>query len=107
MLGIKEVLLGANTDAPALNEFAKLIADELPAGQVECQDLASTVLYAALQVKHDAGACRATYPQLHSFVVKGGDMQQLSAKITEVINAGADKKYAESYRAISAIYFGR
>ena len=109
MLGTKDILMGANTSTPALNDFAKLVATELPAAdqEVDCNTLANTIMSAAFEAKRNSDAYRAAYPKLYGFITQGGDMCALSAKMVEVIDAGASKKYAESYRVISAIFFGK
>ncbi len=106
MLGIKDVLLGANTSTPALNEFAKLVADKLPQSEVGCRELACTVTRAAIGVKHDLYAHRDNYPNLYDYVNEGGEMCALSARLTEVIDSGAPSEYAKNYRAESKLYFG-
>ena len=107
MLEIKKVLLGANTCTPELNDFARLVAEELPGNEIDCRDLANAVMSVAFEVKRDQSDYHAKYPDLCSFIKQGGDMCALSAKITQVIDAGASAKYAESYRAVSAIFFGK
>lgn len=107
MLEIKKLLMGANTSTPALNDLAKLVAVELPGNDVACNDLATTIMNVAFEVKRDQSGYRAKYPSLCEFIAQGGDMCSLSAKITQIIDAGASAKYAESYRTISAIFFGK
>lgn len=106
MLGIKDVLLGANTSTPALNEFAKLVADKLPQSEVGCRELACTVTRAAIDVKNDPHAQRDDYPNLYDYVNKGGEMCALSARLTEVIDSRAPAEYAKNYKVESKLYFG-
>ena len=106
MPGIKDVLLGAKTSTPALNEFAKLVANKLPQSEVGCRELACIATRAAIDVKHDPYAHRDNYPNLYDYVNEGGEMCALSARLTEVIDSGAPAKYAENYRVESKLYFG-
>ena len=107
MLGTKDILMSADTGTPALNDFAKLVAIELPAAeQVDCQNLAIIIMNAALRVKNDHEACHEAYPQLYSFLNMGGSMMTLSAKMNEVIAARASKAYAENYRVVRNLFFG-
>ena len=108
MLGTKDILMGADTGTPALDDFAKLVATELPAAeQVDCQNLAITIMNAALRVKNDRESCHEAYPQLYHFLKKGGNMMTLSAKMNEVIAARASKAYAENYQTVSKLFFGQ
>ncbi len=107
MLDIKDILMGASTSTPELNDFAKLVAVELPASEIGCNDLANAIMNTAFNVKRDQRNYRAKYPHLCAFIKQGGDMCALSAKMTEVIDAGATAKYAESYRIVSAVFFGK
>ena len=106
MPGIKDVLLGAKTSTPALNEFAKLVADKLPQSEVGCRELACTVAHAAIGVKNDPYAHRGDCPNLYDYVNEGGEMCALSARLTEVIDSGAPAEYAKNYRVESKLYFG-
>ena len=104
MLGTKDILMGASTSTPELNDFARLIATELPTHEIGCQDLAQAVISAAFEAKNHRDSLRVAYPQLYGFIKEGGNMRLLSAKIVEVIEAGANATYAESYKAVSAIF---
>ena len=108
MLGTKDILLGAHTCSPALNEFAKLVATKLPTDvkQIDCQDLAHIIMEHAREAQKHHEKYRTSHPQLYKFLDKGGNMCALSAKITEIIDAGATTSYAKDYREISRIYFG-
>ena len=106
MLEIKKVLMGAKTKTPALNDFAKLVATKLPADGVDCQDLANCILHTALSVKSDYRDYGAKYSHLCEFVQQGGDMCILSARMVDVVDAGAPAKFAEDYRTTSRKFFG-
>lgn len=108
MLGTKDILMSADTGTPALNDFAKLVAIELPAAeQVDCQNLAITIMDTAFKVKNDREAYHEAYPQLYHFLETGGNMMTLSARISEVIAAEASEAYAKNYQAMSNLYFGK
>ncbi len=107
MIGTKDILInGAKTNTPHLNDFAKLIAKKLPeTGQVDCQELAITIMDTAFEVKNGRKAYHEAYPQLCRFLETGGNMMTLSARITDII-AAQDEAYAKKYRPTSKLYFG-
>ena len=108
MLATREILIkGANTNNDALNELARLVANELPdTEQVDCQTLARVTSITAIRATLSCDAYSENYPHLYKFIKDGGNMQKLSAKMSEVIFAGgASGPYIKSYRSTCNIFF--
>lgn len=109
MLATREILIrGANTDNDALNELARLVAnEELPdTEQVDCLTLALAISVTAIRATLSCDAYSENYPNLYKFIKNGGNMQKLSAKMHEVISTGgASEPYIKSYRSTCNIFF--
>lgn len=109
MLATREILIrGANTDNDALNELARLVAnEELPdTEQVDCLTLAQVISVTAIRATLFCDAYSENYPHLYEFIKNGGNMQKLSAEISKVISTGgASEPYIKSYRSTCNIFF--
>lgn len=108
MLATREILIkGANTDNDALNELARLVANELPdTEQIDCLALAHTTSVTAIRATLSCNDYSEKCPHLYGYIRDGGGMQELSAKMHEVISAGgADESYIKSFRSTCSIFF--
>ena len=111
MLEIKDILMGASTDSPALNDYCRLVANRLPYRDVSIVEMAQMVLQLAFfEIKEISVKEAADYPDLSEYVKGGGDMCELSAKIYPVLEAGAKgtevEPFVSSYETESIRYFG-
>ena len=110
MLEIQDILMGANTDSPALNDFAKLVAQLLPPRDLATADMAQIVLNAAFDVRKNVDDYATDYPHLCKFAKEQGDMCKLAAKLSTVLLDGAEGEnipYAKAYQVDSARFFGK
>lgn len=109
MLEIQDILMGAKTNSPALNDFARLVAQLLPPRDLATADMAQIVMNAAFDVRKNVNNYATDYPNLCKFVKENGDMCKLSAKLSTVLAEGAEGEiipYVQAYQADSARFFG-
>jgi len=108
---LKGLLQSLHTEVFALNDFAALVAEELPSGELAPDDLAQTTTYTALTVTENADDYADTYPHLVHFLRTQGDMCHLAACLSEAMEAKATDPeildFAETYSDISQIFFGK
>lgn len=114
MLAIRKILKNANTDSPALNEFAQLVAETMPQGDIKPMELAGHVL----ETGRKAGFRSKGYTALAQYFEDGGDMCKLSAQILYVLKNGIPKTkhsgvtrpkvadFVTEYERASKTYFG-
>lgn len=110
MLEIKDILMGAQTKLPELNDLCRLVASRLPYRDMAVRDMAQIVMFAGHDAKSDTSKYAAEYPRLCEYVEDGGDMCKLLAKVSSVMVKGAKNSeaepYAEAYAAESVRFFG-
>ncbi|MCQ2568862.1 MAG: hypothetical protein MJ155_01065 [Candidatus Saccharibacteria bacterium] len=94
---IKDILMGAQTKLPELNDLCRLVASRLPYHDITAMDMALIVMFAGHDAKFDTSKYAAEYPRLSEYVEGGGDMSKLLAKVSSVIAKGATNSEAESY----------
>ena len=105
MLGTKGILMGANSQSPALNDFAKLVATRID-DNFSCREVATTVMETSFALKGGRLTLGDEYAALRAYIADGGNMCQLAAQISTIIAEKADPGYAERYAAESKLYFG-
>jgi len=110
MLEIKDILMGAQTDSPALDDLCRLVADRLPYRDITASDMAQIVMFAGHGVKTGDDGHAADYPHLCKYLENGGDMCKLLAKVSSVLEKGAKNSevepYAQAYKVESILFFG-
>lgn len=111
MLEIKDILMGADTDSPALNDYCRLVANRLPYRDVSTAEMAQMVLQLAFfDIKKIVTTEGAEYPNLSEYVNEGGSMRLLSAKIYPVLEEGARgsevEPFVSAYKTESVRFFG-
>lgn len=110
MLEIKDILMGAQTKLPALDDLCRLVADRLPYRDMAVRDMAQIVMFAGHDAKTNTSAFAAEYPHLCEYVESGGDMCKLLAKVASAVMKGAKdsevEPYAQAYAAESVRFFG-
>ncbi len=107
---LKKVLECACTDFCALNDFASLIAEQLPAHKLAEDDLAQIVAFCALDVQNNPGNYDVIHPILVEFVQSDGDICALSANLPEVLHQSNDEDiidFADTYEEVSQKFFGK
>ncbi|MDO4219931.1 MAG: hypothetical protein Q4D22_01740 [Candidatus Saccharibacteria bacterium] len=111
MLEIKDILMGANSDSPALNDFARLVAQLLPYRDLAAADMAQIILNATFDVRNHANDYAEEYPNLYNFVRKDGGkhMCQLAASIPTILTEKATDEtssFIQAYQVESIRFFG-
>lgn len=110
MLEIKDILMGAQTDSPALDDLCRLVADRLPYRDMAVRDMAQIVMFAGRDAKTNTSAFATEYPHLCEYVERGGDMCKLLAKVASAVMKGAKNSevepYAQAYKVESMLFFG-
>lgn len=109
MLEIKDILMGAHSCEPALNDFCELVASRLPFRDLATAEMAQIVLDTSFDARRGVDSYCADYPHLRKFIDEGGDMCKLAAKLSTVLaqNASAElADFAKAYQTESVRFFG-
>jgi len=88
MLGAKGILMGANSQSPALNDFAKLVAMRID-DNFSCREVAVAVMETSFALKRGELTAGDEYAALRAYIADGGNMYQFAAQIAPIPSAAS------------------
>ncbi len=112
MLEVRDILMRAHSDSRTLNDYAQLVAQQLPEHSLSASELAQTVLRITLDVRHSLEDYAESYPALYDFARRdnGRQLCQLAACLPLILQPEANTataSFIQSYADESCRYFGR